>query len=52
MAYTFIGSSLINIDFLLLGSTVLLGSLLGAVLLKAYFLKPAPQIIKQQNRDI
>ena len=52
MAYTFIGSSLINIEFLLFGSTVLLGSLLGAVLLKAYFLKPAPQIIKQQNRDI
>jgi len=52
MAYTFIGSSLINIEFLLLGSTVLLGSLLGAVLLKAYFLKPAPQIVKQQNRDI
>jgi uncharacterized membrane protein YdjX (TVP38/TMEM64 family) len=52
MAYTFIGSSLINIDFLLLGSTVLLGSLLGAVLLKANFLKPAPQIVKQQNRDI
>lgn len=52
MAYTFIGSSLINIDFLLLGSTVLLGSLLAAVLLKAYFLKPAPQIIKQHNRDI
>jgi len=43
MAYTFIGSSLINIDFLLLGSTVLLASLLGAVLLKAYFLKPASQ---------
>src|SRR5210317_2068933 len=43
MAYTFIGSSLINIDFLLLGSTVLLASLLCAVLLKAYFLKPASQ---------
>lgn len=52
MAYTFLGSSFINIDFLLLGSIVLLASLLCAVLLKAYLLKPSPQIAKQQNRGI
>ena len=52
MAYTFLGSSFINNDFLLLGSTVLLASLLGALLLKSYFLKPVPQIAKQQNRGV
>ena len=45
MAYTFFGSSFTNIDFLLSGSIVLLASLCGAVLLKAYFLKPVPHVM-------
>ena len=45
MAYTFLGSSFFNIDFFLLGLTVLLTSLSGAVLLKAYFLKPVPHVM-------
>jgi uncharacterized membrane protein YdjX (TVP38/TMEM64 family) len=43
MAYTFLGSSLINVNFLLLSAIILLASLSGAALLKVYFLKTDPQ---------
>ena len=43
MAYTFLGSSLIDINFLLLGAIILLASLSAAALLKIYFIKAVPQ---------
>jgi len=43
MAYSFLGSSMIDVDFLLFGSIILLASLSGAALLKIYFIKGAPQ---------
>lgn len=43
MAYTFLGSSFTNINFLLLGAIILLASLSGAALLKTYFIKAASQ---------
>jgi len=43
MAYTFLGSSLNDINFLLFGAIILLASLSGAALLKIYFIKAAPQ---------
>ena len=42
MAYTFLGSSLLNLNFLLWGALILLASLSGAVLLKTYFIKAVP----------
>jgi uncharacterized membrane protein YdjX (TVP38/TMEM64 family) len=43
MAYTFLGSSMIDVDFLLFGAIILLASLSAAALLKIYFIKGAPQ---------
>jgi uncharacterized membrane protein YdjX (TVP38/TMEM64 family) len=43
MAYTFLGSSLLNINFLLLGAVLLLASLSAAALLKKHFVKAASQ---------
>ena len=43
MAYTFLGSSLLNVNFLLLGAILLLASLSAAALLKKYFIKAASQ---------
>ncbi len=43
MAYTFLGSSLNDVNFLLFGAIILLASLSGAALLKIYFIKTAPQ---------
>ena len=43
MAYTFLGSSLLNVNFLLLGAILLLASLSAAALLKKYFVKAASQ---------
>ena len=48
MAYTFLGSSFINLDFLLFGSSILLASLLGAMLLKTYFMRNAPHKSKTE----
>ena len=45
MAYTFLGSSLIDVNFLLFGAIILLVSLSAATLLKIYFIKAAPQQI-------
>ncbi len=45
MAYTFLGSSLNDVNFLLFGAILLLASLSGAALLKIYFIKAAPQQI-------
>ena len=42
MAYTFLGSSIIDLNYFLIGAVVLLASLSGASLLKIYFMKPAP----------
>jgi uncharacterized membrane protein YdjX (TVP38/TMEM64 family) len=43
MAYTFLGSSIIDINYLLIGAVVMLASLSGAALLKIYFMKAGPQ---------
>jgi len=43
MAYTFLGSSLIDANFLFWGAIILVASLSVAGLLKIYFIKPAPQ---------
>jgi len=43
MAYTFLGSSLLNVNFLLFSAIILLASLSGAALLKIYFNKAVPQ---------
>ena len=43
MAYTFLGSSLLDVDFLLYSTIILLASLSGAALLKIYFMKTTPQ---------
>jgi uncharacterized membrane protein YdjX (TVP38/TMEM64 family) len=43
MAYTFLGSSIIDINYFVIGAVVLLASLSGASLLKIYFMKAAPQ---------
>ena len=43
MAYTFLGSSLIDVNFLLFGAMLLLASLSAAALLKKYFMKAASQ---------
>ena len=48
MAYTFLGSSFINLDFLLFGSSILLASLLGAMLLKTYIMRNAPHKSKTE----
>ena len=48
MAYTFLGSSFINLDFLLFGSSILLASLLGAMLLKTYFMRNTPHKSKTE----
>ena len=41
MAYTFLGSSFINFNFIFIGSTLLIASLLAAVMLNSYFFKTA-----------
>jgi uncharacterized membrane protein YdjX (TVP38/TMEM64 family) len=46
MAYTFLGSSFTNINFLLLSAIILLASLSGAALLKIYFINAAPQQVE------
>jgi uncharacterized membrane protein YdjX (TVP38/TMEM64 family) len=43
MAYTFLGSSFIDINYLLVGAVVLLASLSGAALLKIHFMKAVPE---------
>jgi uncharacterized membrane protein YdjX (TVP38/TMEM64 family) len=43
MAYTFLGSSLIDVHFLLFGAMLLLASLSAAALLKKHFIKAATQ---------
>jgi uncharacterized membrane protein YdjX (TVP38/TMEM64 family) len=43
MAYTFLGSSIFNAKFFYSGAILLLVSFSGAILLKKYFIKSAPQ---------
>ena len=42
-AYTFLGSSIIDINYFVIGAVVLLASLSGAAILKIYFMKATPQ---------